>query len=45
MEYWVALDIKIERTEILKKRKLTLTKHPEDKHITFMSELTENGFQ
>jgi len=45
MEYWVSLDIKIERTEILKERKFTLTKHPEDKHITFMSKLTENGFQ
>lgn len=45
MEYWVSLDIKIERTEILKERKFTLTKHPEDKHISFMSKLTENGFQ
>jgi len=45
MEYWVLLDIKIERTEILKERKFTLTKHPEDKHISFMSKLTENGFQ
>ncbi|MFW9939874.1 MAG: hypothetical protein ACFFFT_02445 [Candidatus Thorarchaeota archaeon] len=44
MEYWVALDIKIERTEILKKRKFSLTKRPEDKHISFISELTENGF-
>jgi len=45
MEYWVSLGIKIERTEILKERKFTLTKHPEDKLITFMSKLTENGFQ
>ena len=44
MEYWTALDIKIERTDILKKRKFFLTKHPEEKQINFMYELTENGF-
>jgi RecA/RadA recombinase len=44
MEYWIALDIKIERTEILKKRKFSLTKHPEEKLISFMAELSENGF-
>ncbi|MFW9880855.1 MAG: hypothetical protein ACFFG0_47950, partial [Candidatus Thorarchaeota archaeon] len=45
MEYWISLDIKIERTKILKNRKITLTKHPENKQLTFMSILTENGFQ
>ncbi|MFX0080253.1 MAG: hypothetical protein ACFE94_00720 [Candidatus Hodarchaeota archaeon] len=45
MEYWVSLDIRIERTEILQKRKFILTKHPEDKQISFMTKITENGFQ
>ncbi|MFX1375020.1 MAG: AAA family ATPase [Promethearchaeota archaeon] len=44
MEYWIQLDIKIEHTEILKKRKITLTNHLEDFQIDFISDLSENGF-
>ncbi|MFX0029283.1 MAG: hypothetical protein ACFE8B_08740 [Candidatus Hermodarchaeota archaeon] len=45
MEYWIALDIKIERTDILKERKLILTNHLNNDHLEFISNLTENGFQ
>lgn len=44
MEYWVLLNIKIERTEILKQRKLIITKHPEIQNIEFTYNLTKNGF-
>ncbi|MHA2268938.1 MAG: hypothetical protein ACXAB8_14165 [Promethearchaeota archaeon] len=44
MDYWVLLNIKIERTEILKQRKLIITKHPEIQNIEFIYNLTENGF-
>ncbi|MBY8989493.1 MAG: AAA family ATPase [Candidatus Lokiarchaeota archaeon] len=45
MEYWVTLDIKIERTEVLKEREIILTNHSNGDHINFRSNLTENGFQ
>lgn len=45
MEYWVTLDIKIERTEVLKEREFILTNHSDGDHIKFRSNLTENGFQ
>lgn len=44
MEYWVSLNIKIERTEILKQRKLIITKHPEIQNEEFTYSLTKNGF-
>jgi RecA/RadA recombinase len=45
MEYWVRLDIKIERTKVLKEREIILTNRSNDDHIKFRSNLTENGFQ
>jgi len=44
MEYWVSLNIKIERTEVLKQRKLIITKHPEIQNIEFTYNLTNEGF-
>ena len=44
MEYWVSLNIKIERTEVLKQRKLIITKHPEIENIEFTYNLTNDGF-
>ena len=44
MEYWVSLDIKIERTKVLKQRKLIITKHPENKNVEFTYNLTKSGF-
>lgn len=44
MEYWVSLDIKIERTEVLKQRKLIISKHPEIKNVEFTFNLTKYGF-
>jgi RecA/RadA recombinase len=44
MEYWVSLNIKIERTEILKQRKLIINKLPEIENIEFTYSLTKNGF-
>ena len=45
MEYWITLDIKIERTEILKEREIILINHSSGDHIKFLSNLTESGFQ
>lgn len=45
MEYWVSVNIKIERTEILRKRKFTISKHPEIQNMEFIYNLTNNGFQ
>lgn len=45
MEYWVRLNIKIERTKVLKEREIILTNRSNDDHIKFRSNLTENGFQ
>lgn len=45
MDYWVLLDIKIERTETLSKRKFILTKHPEHFRFKCNSKLTKSGFQ
>jgi RecA/RadA recombinase len=45
MDYWITLDIKIERTGVLKERKIILTNHSNGDHIEYMSNLTENGFQ
>ncbi|MHA2280555.1 MAG: hypothetical protein ACXAC5_06865 [Promethearchaeota archaeon] len=44
MEYWVTLNIKIERTEVLKQRKLIINKHPEIQNQVFTYSLTKNGF-
>ena len=45
MEYWTTLDIKIERTGVLKERKFIITNHLNSDHLEFMSNLNENGFQ
>ncbi|MHA2009419.1 MAG: hypothetical protein ACXABO_18845 [Promethearchaeota archaeon] len=45
MEYWVSVDIKIERTEILRERKFTLIKHPEQQKMEFVTSFTEKGFR
>lgn len=45
MEYWVSIDMKIERTEILRERRFTLIKHPELQKIEFLTNFTEKGFQ
>jgi len=45
MEYWMAIDLKIERTEILKERKIILSNRINSDHIEIISNLTENGFQ
>ncbi|MHA1931132.1 MAG: hypothetical protein ACW96X_01255 [Promethearchaeota archaeon] len=44
MEYWVSLNIKIERTEVLKQRKLRITKLPEIQNVELTYSLTKNGF-
>jgi len=45
MDYWVVLDIKIERSESLGKRKFIVTKHPEYFRFECNSNLTKTGFQ
>ena len=44
IEYWVSTDIKIERTEILKQRKFTVSNRLDILNKEFFSELTETGF-
>jgi hypothetical protein len=45
MEYWIPIDIKIERTEILKERKMILINHTTGDQTEIIANLTENGFQ
>ncbi|MFX1278335.1 MAG: hypothetical protein ACFFA3_02895 [Promethearchaeota archaeon] len=45
MDYWVSLDIKIERTGVLKERKFALTNHINNDTFEFLSNMTEKGFQ
>ncbi|KKN35424.1 hypothetical protein LCGC14_0783670 [marine sediment metagenome] len=44
MDYWISLDIKIERTQKICNRQILLTKHPENSQIKIESILTEKGF-
>lgn len=44
MNYWISLDIKIERTQKVCNRQILLTKHPENSQVKMESILTEKGF-
>ncbi|MHA2180010.1 MAG: hypothetical protein ACXAAH_01160 [Promethearchaeota archaeon] len=44
MEYWVSMNIKIERTGVLKQRKLRINKLPEIQNVELTFSLTKNGF-
>ena len=45
MDFWVSYSIKIERTERLSVRNLTVRKHRENKKFELSSILTNNGFE
>ncbi len=45
MDFWVSYSIKIERTERLNLRNLTIRKHRENKEFELSSILTNNGFE
>ena len=45
MDFWVSYSIKIERTERLSVRNLTIRKHRENKKVELSSILTNNGFE
>ncbi|MFX1456095.1 MAG: AAA family ATPase [Promethearchaeota archaeon] len=45
MEYWVSMNIKIERTQILKRRKFIINKYPEIQNIKYTYKLTQRGFE
>ena len=45
MDYWVQYAIKINRTDRLNERKFVLAKHPNNKPLSFTSNLTELGFK
>jgi RecA/RadA recombinase len=45
MEYWITLDIKIERTKVLKEREFILSNHSNGDYINFQSNLSKNGFE
>ncbi|MFW9897083.1 MAG: AAA family ATPase [Candidatus Thorarchaeota archaeon] len=45
MEYWVSMNIKIERTQILKRRKFIINKYPEIQNIKYTYKLTQKGFE
>ncbi len=45
MDFWVSYSIKIERTERLNLRNLTVRKHRENKEFELSSILTNNGFE
>ncbi len=44
MNYWAWHSIKISRTDKLNERKISLTKHSENKKLEFSSKLTNSGF-
>ena len=44
MDYWISLDIKIERTEKINNRQFLLTKHIENSQVKFESIITKRGF-
>ncbi|MFW9824382.1 MAG: hypothetical protein ACFFE4_15670, partial [Candidatus Thorarchaeota archaeon] len=45
MEYWVSLNIKIERTPILKQRRFIINKYPEIQDVEYTYKLTQKGFE
>ncbi len=45
MDYWVFYAFKIARTGKINERIFTLTKHPEEKKLEFISQITESGFE
>ncbi len=44
MDYWIAMSLKISRTEKLNQRKFTISKLPDGKQVEYTSILTRGGF-
>ena len=45
MDYWIAMSLKISRTEKLNQRKFTISKLPDGKQVEYTSILTRGGFK